>query len=624
MAAFLARRRPSVHRDPLGSDPRAERIASRIENWLQPVLEDELQSNGEPLWDAALAFAVHDGEWASLVVPAADHWDELLDYTVDEGGVTVIAPRFQRDSKGRAVDDEFYAKPGRSFKLDKIQSAMSHADYSKDAKARELPFDVRLIPAETCVPIGIDPQTGQVDALLIRTDRTAISLKREGFEFVIKGPGVGPYAVSTSLGMGSQSALSGAGTLFSLYELWIADDQGCKVFYQVGSQDGKQAYETTRGGQDAFIDLAAKYPGFFKDVPGGYYFGCHFANETDPNKKGYPFIWVFLSLLRGLNQTLSAKTAHTYLTAFGGWFSRLSAEDINTWTELGKPIDLEVKAGKINFIVGEMTPAVHPGTGKDVDSFVEMALGILRELGPEGDTPSSDQSGFAQGVSIASSDAAFGQLTRGAQQCMENIAENLLEQCAAISIETGAPVPVYAHQDAKKGTKQDHVELAADDLDGDYEVDIELPTPKFSNLALMQAGAGFVQQGLIPQTVWLEDMAGFEQPEKVQDQQWVEKQMASPEGQAYVLQLAAQYSGEAGLQKLQKMMTQGKVSPGGTPSAAIPPNPSMSSSGQDAPMGPNTGNPAQSALAGMMNTVSQTGPQAAVIQATGGSAPVAV
>jgi len=91
--------------------------------------------------------------------------------------------------------------------------------------------------------------------------------------------------------MGSQSALSGAGTLFSLYELWIADDQGCKVFYQVGSQDGKQAYETTRGGQDAFIDLAAKYPGFFKDVPGGYYFGCHFANETDPNKKGYPFIW---------------------------------------------------------------------------------------------------------------------------------------------------------------------------------------------------------------------------------------------------------------------------------------------------------------------------------------------
>ena len=99
-------------------------------------------------------------------------------------------------------------------------------------------------------------------------------------------------------------------------------------------------------------------------------------------------------------------------------------------------------------------------------------------------------------MSIASSDAAFGQLTRGAQQCLERIAECLLsEQCAAISIETGAAVPVYAHQDAKKGTKQDHVELAADDLDGDYEVDIELPTPKFSNLALMQAGAEFCRAG---------------------------------------------------------------------------------------------------------------------------------
>src|SRR5437868_5055295 len=42
---FLARRRPTVHRQPLGSDPRAERIASRIENWLQPLLEDEIQSN---------------------------------------------------------------------------------------------------------------------------------------------------------------------------------------------------------------------------------------------------------------------------------------------------------------------------------------------------------------------------------------------------------------------------------------------------------------------------------------------------------------------------------------------------------------------------------------------------
>src|SRR5258707_11143505 len=46
VVAFLARRRPQAHRLPLGSDPRAERIASRIENWVQPLIEDEIQSNG--------------------------------------------------------------------------------------------------------------------------------------------------------------------------------------------------------------------------------------------------------------------------------------------------------------------------------------------------------------------------------------------------------------------------------------------------------------------------------------------------------------------------------------------------------------------------------------------------
>lgn len=615
---FLARRRPAVHRQPLGSDPRAERISSRIENWLQPLLEDEIQCGGEQLWDANLAFATHDGEWAVLVQPDMTHWDELLEYTVEEGGVDVIAPRFQRDSKGRAPDDPYFGKGDRSFALDKTRSAAAFKDYEQDAKSREIPFVVRLIPAEMCVPIGIDPQTGGVDALLIRSDRTAISLKREGFDFVVTGPGVAATSTVTTLGQGNSSALSGAGTLFSLYELHIADDEGYKVFYQVGSADGNQIYDTTRNSTDAFIDMAKEYPGFFNEVPGGYYFGCHFGNETDPNKRGYPFISPFIPLLRGGNQTISAKVAHMYLTSFAGWNSRLSAEDMQTWIELGRPADIEVKPGKVNFVVGELTPAVHPGTGKDVDSFIELTLGILRELGPQGVAPSSDQSGFGQGVSIASADAAFGQLTRGAQMAMERIAECLLEQCAAISTKTGSPVPVYAHTDPKTGSKQDHVELSADDLDGDYEVDINLPTPKFQNLALMQAGAGFVAQGLIPRVTWLEDMAGFEQPERIEDLKWVQAQMDSQDGQQYTLQLAAKYSGEDGLQQIQKMMSQGKVAPGGTPTSAIPPRPA-----QDGVQGPNSGNPAASALAGIVGGASQTQAQSNVIQATGQSAPVA-
>lgn len=620
---FLARRRPQVHREPLGSDPRAQRISSRIELWLQALLDDELQVGGENLWDANLAFATHDGEWGVIVQPDTSHWDEMLDYTVEEGSQDRIAPHFARDKKGRAADDPYYQKPGRTFDLDTDASAAAFTDYQTEAKAREIPFIVRLIPAEMCVPIGIDPQTGKVDALLIRSDRTAISLKKDGFDCVIQGPGIAAMQLATSLGQGG-SAIAGSGTLYSLYELWIADDDGCKVWYQIGSAGGENdkglAYDTTRYGDSAMIDLAKKYPGFFTDVPGGYFFGCHFANETDPNKKGYPFIYVFLSLLRGVNQTLSAKVAHMYLTAFGGWNSRLTAEDLNTWIELGRPTDVEIRPGKVNFVTGELSPAVHPGTGKDVDEFLQMALGVLRELGPQGVQPSPDQSGFGQGVSIASADASFNQLTSGAKMAMEIIAECLLEQCAAISAETSAPVPVYTHINPKTGGKQDHVELSGDDLDGDYEVDINLPTPKFQNLALMQAGAGFVQQGLLPEIVWLEEMAGFEQPEHIQDLKWVEKQMNSAEGTMYTLDLAAKYSGEQGLQKFQKLLQQQKVGPGGTPSAAMPSRPGT---GQDGAGGPNTGNPAAAALAGIAGGASQTQAQSNVIQATGQSAPVA-
>jgi hypothetical protein len=120
--------------------------------------------------------------------------------------------------------------------------------------------------------------------------------------------------------------------------------------------------------------------------------------------------------------------------------------------------------------------------------------------------------------------------------------------------------------------------------------------------------------------VWLEEMAGFEQHEHIQDLKWVERQMNSVEGEAYTLSLAAKYSGEQGLQDIQKKLAQGKVAPGGTPADAIPPRPGT---GTDGVSGPNTGNPAQSAVAGTVAANSMTQAQSNVIQATGQSAPVA-
>jgi len=129
----------------------------------------------------------------------------------------------------------------------------------------------------------------------------------------------------------------------------------------------------------------------------------------------------------------------------------------------------------------------------------------------------------------------------------------------------------------------------------------------------------FVQQGLISELTWLEEIAGFEQPEEEQDRMWVEAQLKSTAGQAYTLELAAKKKGNQELLKLAGLQSSGQASPGGTPTSALPPRPGdPSATGEDpAPTGPNTGNPAASAVAGIMSGASQTGPQANVIQQTG-------
>lgn len=596
VANFLARKPPVIRRPPLGSDPAAQRVASRIETWLQAAMT-ELRSGGTDLWAACIAAAAHDGEFAVLVQPAPSHWASLVDFTTAEDGQDVIAPVFRRDSKGRAEDDDWYTeKRDRRFQVDSKASAKAYDDYAQDAKARRIPFVARVLPATQCLPIGLDPLTGRVDSLLVRSVRTATSLKRDGFRWL-------------ALGAGTETAVNEE--RLTLYELWVPG----RVSYQIS---GRERYDTRLNESGAVVDLEKEFR--LREVPGGYFYGSHLANEMDPAYRGIPLLWPFLPLLAGANQMLSAKLAYAHQVAFGGWFSRLAADDVATWTEMGRPTSTTMQPGQVNFIVGDLTPAVHPGTGRDVDEFLSLSLNLLRDAGPGGMAPSNDQSGFAQSVSIASAESALSQISQGARAAWKRIAECLLEQASWLSNETGAPVPVYAHTD-EEGRKRDHVEISASNIQDDYRVEVAQPNQKFQNLALMQAGAGWVDSGKISQTTWLQDMAGFEQPEEEQDRVWVERQLASPEGQQYVLKLAAQYSDERGLLDLQQLQDQGKVTPGGTPTAMMPPPPPPS--GMDGVSGPNTGNPAAAALGGIMAGASMTAPQSAVIQATGQPAEVA-
>jgi hypothetical protein len=613
---FLGRKRPTARRSASGNSaagPEARRLASKVEQFVQAAMDEALKANGEDLWEANLAFSCNDGEWAVLVQPRPKHWANLLkftDDTEDGAGNPVINPTFQRDAQGRTKDDAYYTDAKARFKVSRRKSADAYAEYAREAKAKKLPIVVRLLPGAMAIPIGLDPTTGRVDALLVKSRRTAVSLKKDGFAWTMLGPEVPEFQTGLS------NALSGSGITLTLYELWV----GGQVAYEIEGGSG-QAMNTTLNGQEAVVDLEAEYG--ICQVPGGYFFGAHFANETDPAQKGIPFLAPFLGLIRGANQTATAKVAHAFRWAFSGKALKLDKELLGAWKEIGHPASFTIKPMELQVVPGDVQDLCHPGTNKDVDEIISLTTGTLNSMTPSRaiDTSGAD-SGFQGAVQSASADHMLRQVKDGAVAAWECIAENVCEQSAAISRMTKQPVPVFVTVKPKAGSNQPEVttilEISSDDFQGDYEVDAILPTPRFSNLPLMQAGSVFVKDGLIPRVTWLEEMAGFEQPEEQEDLLWVQHQLDSPEGEQYILDLAKRKRGNQELQKLADLRQQGKVGPGGTPTLMMPPRPmSATGIGGERNNGPNTGNPAQLSVAATMAGQSMTRPQSNVIQATG-------
>jgi hypothetical protein len=602
-----------------GPGPMAERMAEKIEHFLgrsgRAGAMGELRSGGEEIWDSLVAHSA-DGEYGLLVVPRAAHWSGLLDFTEpDEEDSTApgrIAPFFQRDAAGNAPEDPIYADPHEpelDFNLDDRKSADAYYAYARDAKARRLPIVATVLSPEICLPIGLDPATGRVDALLVRTVRTARSLNRDGFHWVMLGPGDAPEGDSQT--WTSSNVLRGIDQRFTLYELWVPGG----VYYQIGNVplEGRPAlgYPTNfavyrRDGSivdkaEAFINLEAEYG--LCDVPGGYFYGCHWPQERDPDKKGYPLLWTYRSMIKGLNQTVSADVAHMYNVGFGGWLVDPTGIDPKYWTEQGRPMAVKVKRGEITYVAGKPVPAVHPGVNKDVGAFLQFALSQLGATIPQGAGASSPGAGpVAMGVQQVASEYAQAQILAGAVKGYKRCAELVLEIVAALSERLGEPIPIYTRID-RDGKRHDLLELSAKDLNSDFSVDVVFPTKKGSNVPLAQAMAQWHAMGLISQVTWLGEGWGEEFPEEEIDRINVEKALSSQQGQQLVWEA-------------------GQLTLGGTPTALMPPRPAGQGVGGDGrptagTAGVQVGNPAISSLGGQMNATMGTGLQSQVMSQTG-------
>lgn len=644
---YLTRKQPGVRR-PSGAGPASQRTASKIEKWLGAPHKGgalgELKSNGEALWESFVAHGANDGEYGVLVLPRPAAWSFLLDFTEpdpDDPDGTRISPYFQRDGQGRKPEDDFYIDNPHEFKVDGVKSLMAYDQYTEDQRARALPFVVEVLSADICLPIGVDPSSGKVDAMLVRTVRSVRSLKALGFDWDIIGPQDAPNDGEGS--MSPTSVLLGGGLEATLYSLIVPGG----ILYQVGDAPGgtnggrERVYPTylkhpvkVKGGQgptdeggrveyqrtNAFINLADTYG--ITEVPGGYFYGAHHPSERDPDKKGIPLLSIFGSIIQGVNQTISSLVHHAYEVGFGGWFADPTNVDPKYWTEDGQPMKVTVTRGAVTYVAGKLTPAVHPGVDKDVSWFVTMGLNLLERFGPSQSLTTGDPAdgGFSQAVAQASGENALGQILAGSMAALMRTCECLLEQASAISEVLGEPIPVYCHYNPKDGTRTELLPLSASDLGGDYRVEIVFPMKKGSNLPLAQGMFQWWKGGALSHATWLEEGWGEEQPDEEIDRINVELALRSDQGQKLVWDLAARIQGDREMSKIANLQADGKLGPGQTPTALMPPRPAMggSQTGRAAgDAGVTVGNTAAASMGGVMAGQMMTRPQGAVAAATG-------
>ena len=631
---YLVRKQPGIRRNS-GPGPLATRLSDKIEHWLGAPNKGgalgELKSNGEAVWESFCAHGANDGEYGLLVLPRPAAWSHLMQFAEDDPASpdgSKIYPYFQRDAAGRDPTDEFYQLDGHQFVLDDIQSSKAFDEYDRDAKARALPFAVEILHPDICLPIGVDPGTGKVDAMLVRTQRSVRSLKALGFDWDLIGESE-PLDVQAS----PASALLGGGAQMLLYELVVPGG----IYYQIGDvvADGKKgsAYPTyikdAEGKRTvAFVNLAEAYG--IDEVTGGYFYGAHHPDELNPDLKGIPLLSIFASLIMGVNQTISSLVHHAYEVGFGGWFSTPGADiDPKYWTEAGKPAKVKVNRGAVTYLAGPVTPAVHSGVDKDVTWFVQMALSLLERFGPAQalTSGSGDEAGFAQAVAQASGENALGQILAGSMAALKRTCECLLEYASVLSDMNGEPLPVYCRYNPTDGTYKDLLELSAKDLNGDFSVEVIFPMRKGTNLPLAQGMFQWWKGGALSHYTWLQDGWGEENPDEEVDRINVEKALNSDQGQQLVWTLAARIQGDREMTKIANLQQQGKMGPGGTPSALLPARPAgdlvnaagMPSGGS---AGVAVGNPLASQTGGIMQGALNAAAQTRVASVTGGGAPM--
>lgn len=634
----LSRKRPRLQRYSIGNALDAEFTAGNIESWVNAAVDKRVN------WGELIGKLFLDGECAVVVAPTLASWEHSPDFMdslseeefseldsdtqerycrADEYGDPILdeeeysmPPRgrkrktkklssstyvrtngrgepmpneeYLRDSENRSPDHEYYRDAldrGKTvkFKENRKKTEAAFEQGQKHWLSENLPFKVSVISATDCLPIlGVD---NQLEGLIIKR-----SFNRE--QLLARN-----YIWNEDSDLLTQANPNETGEVV-LYEYWGKDTDGTP--YVAYSVDGAETQFRSWGADgtenrcDAVVDLRKEFG--LRQLPVMYNWGLHFETD-DIRNKGVPFLWPVLGAITGVEALASTVLVHSYSTAFGSWGIAVDPQILRDYPDLlvenGKPRTFQFAPMTTTYLPGRPYPLVHPGVGKDINNLMNMLMEASASMSPSDIAfgGGSATSGHDRALSREYLETSMNQVLDGALQAYQFIGERALEICANITKVTKVPVPVYATvpvpQMKKRGNSNDPkkqiLELMPSWLGPIYNLHAYYPQSAGESMAEIAQLAQLHLQGLVTFREFREKGFGDENPAATLIEIYTDQYLKADAGRAEVAQIAAEMMGADSDAEKQKLVDEKRLTTGGTPMAALPPELQALNTGQVPP-----------------------------------------
>jgi hypothetical protein len=288
---------------------------------------------------------------------------------------------------------------------------------------------------------------------------------------------------------------------------------------------------------------------------------------------------------------------HSYATAFGSWGVAADPQIFNQHPEVflenGRPRNFSFAPMTTTILPGRPYPLVHPGVGASVKDLMKMLMDGVASMAPSEIAfgGGSASSGHDRSLSREYLETSMNQVLDGALKAYQFIGESILEICCGITKMTGVPVPVYATVVVpqivsginKPYTQRDIIELQPKWVGPIYNLEAFYPEDAGDNMAEKQQLAQLLLQGLVTFREFRERGFGDQNPAATLIEIFVDQYLRTDAGRAEIAQLAAEMMGQESNDEKQKLIDQQKLTPGGTPMAALPPELQALNTGQIPP-----------------------------------------